>query len=53
MKAAARSYKDSFVESTDPLAKVMSEVGGVISDTASKVWQRFGGRSDPGQPPEE
>jgi len=53
MKAAARSYKDSFVESTDPLAKVMSEVGGVISDTASKVWQRFGGRSDPGQPPQE
>jgi hypothetical protein len=53
MKAAARSYKDSFVESTDPLAKVMSEVGGVISGTANKVWQRFGGRSDADQPPPE
>lgn len=46
MKSAARSYKDSFVESTDPLAKVLGDVGGVISDTASKVWHRFGGRSD-------
>jgi hypothetical protein len=48
MKSAARSYKDSFVESTDPLAKVLGDVGGVISDTASKVWHRFGGKSERG-----
>jgi len=46
MKDAARSYRDSFKKSTDPLAKVLNEVGGVISDTASKVWQGFGGRQD-------
>ncbi|HEX3590821.1 MAG TPA: M48 family metallopeptidase [Pseudonocardiaceae bacterium] len=48
VKAAARSYRDSFHDSTDPLAKVLGDVGGVISDTAGKVWQRFGGRSTPG-----
>ena len=53
MKDAARSYRDTFVESTDPLAKVLTEVGGVISGTASKVWQRFGGRSEDEQPPEQ
>ncbi|HEY0805370.1 MAG TPA: M48 family metallopeptidase [Pseudonocardiaceae bacterium] len=53
MKDAARSYRDSFVDSTDPLAKVLTEVGGVISDTASKVWHRFGGRSDGEPPPAE
>jgi Zn-dependent protease with chaperone function len=51
VKAAARSYKDSFVETTDPLAKVLGDVGGVISDTASKVWHRFGGRSGTDGPP--
>lgn len=44
LKAAARSYRDSFTDSADPLAKVVSDVGGVISDTAGKVWQRFGHR---------
>ena len=53
VKDAARSYKDSFVESTDPLAKVLTEVGGVISGTANKVWQRFGGKPDEEPPPEE
>ncbi|HEX4704071.1 MAG TPA: M48 family metallopeptidase [Pseudonocardiaceae bacterium] len=46
VKSAARSYRDSFVDSTDPLARVLNEVGGVISDTAGKVWHRFGGRPD-------
>ncbi|HEX4724120.1 MAG TPA: M48 family metallopeptidase [Pseudonocardiaceae bacterium] len=53
VKDAARSYRDTFVESTDPLAKVLTEVGGVISGTANKVWQRFGGKPDEEQPPEE
>jgi hypothetical protein len=57
MRDAARSYRDSFKESTDPLAKVLNEVSGVISDTASKVWQRIGGRSGdepvPDEPPAE
>ncbi|HVV18701.1 MAG TPA: M48 family metallopeptidase, partial [Pseudonocardiaceae bacterium] len=46
LKTAARSYKESFTTSADPLAKVLSDVGGAVSDAASKVWHRFGGRSD-------
>ncbi len=45
VREAAKSYKDSFVASTDPLAKVLGEVGGVISGATGKVWQRFGGSS--------
>lgn len=41
VKSAAKSYRDSFVASTDPLAKVLGDVGGVISDAAGKMWQRF------------
>ncbi|MEV6606228.1 M48 family metalloprotease [Kutzneria sp. NPDC051319] len=41
VKSAARSYRDAFVETTDPLAKVLNEVGGVISEAAGKVWSRF------------
>lgn len=51
MKTAARSYRESFTSSADPLAKVLSDVGGAISDTASKVWHRFGNRPDAEQPP--
>jgi Zn-dependent protease with chaperone function len=42
VKAAAKSYRDSFNTSTDPLARVVADVGGLISDTAGKVWSRFG-----------
>jgi Zn-dependent protease with chaperone function len=41
VKSAAKSYRDAFVETTDPLAKVLNDVGGVISDAAGKVWSRF------------
>ncbi len=41
MKDAAKSYKDSFSASTDPLAKVLNEVGGAISGAAGNVWRRF------------
>lgn len=49
VKSAAKSYRDAFVESTDPLAKVLNEVGGVISEAAGKVWSKFTAR--PGEPP--
>lgn len=44
VKTAARSYRDTVKTSTDPLAKVLGDVGGVLSDTATKVWHRFGGK---------
>jgi Zn-dependent protease with chaperone function len=47
VKSAAKSYRDAFVETTDPLAKVLNEVGGVISDAAGKVWSRFTARPTP------
>ena len=43
VKGAAKSYKDSFSASADPLAKVINEVGGALSDVAGNVWRRFGG----------
>ena len=48
VKDAAKSYKDSFSASTDPLAKVLNEVGGTISDVAGGVWRRFGGSPNGG-----
>jgi Zn-dependent protease with chaperone function len=44
VKSAAKSYRDAFVESTDPLAKVLNEVGGALSEAAGKVWSRFAPR---------
>lgn len=43
IKSAGRSYKDSWSSSTDPLAKVLSDVGEAMSGAAGKVWNRFGG----------
>lgn len=51
VKAAARSYKDAIAESADPLARVLGEVGGAISGTAGKVWQRFGNNRPAEDPP--
>ncbi len=42
LKSAAKSYKDSWSTSTDPLTKVFSDVGEAVSGTASKVWNKFG-----------
>ncbi|GAB3503282.1 M48 family metallopeptidase [Amycolatopsis cihanbeyliensis] len=44
VKSAAKSYRDSFVASTDPLAKVFAGVGEAVSDAAGKVWSKFGSR---------
>jgi Zn-dependent protease with chaperone function len=45
IKSAGRSYKDSWSNSTDPLAKVLNDVGEAVSGAADKVFSRFGGRS--------
>ncbi|HEY1575032.1 MAG TPA: M48 family metallopeptidase [Pseudonocardiaceae bacterium] len=42
LRDAARSYRDTVSGSTDPLAKVLSDVGGAITDRAGRVWRRFG-----------
>ncbi|MGH3433656.1 MAG: M48 family metallopeptidase, partial [Thermocrispum sp.] len=41
MKSAARSYKESFAESTDPLTKVFADVGAAVSGAAGKVREKF------------
>lgn len=43
IKAAGRSYKESWSNSTDPLAKVLTDVGEAVSGAAGKVWNKFGG----------
>jgi Zn-dependent protease with chaperone function len=48
LRSAAKSYRDSWSESTDPLVKVLSDVGESLSDAASRVFSRFGGRSGDG-----
>jgi Zn-dependent protease with chaperone function len=42
LKSAAKSYKDSWNSSADPLTKVFSDVGEAVSSTAGKVWNKFG-----------
>ena len=46
IQGAAKSYKDTWTNSTDPLVKVVSDVGGAISGMADKV---FGGFRRSGQ----
>lgn len=48
LKSAAKSYKDSWTASADPLTKVFTDVGETVADTASKVWAKFGGGSENG-----
>jgi Zn-dependent protease with chaperone function len=50
VRSAAKSYRDAFVATTDPLARVLNEVGGVLSEAVDKVWQKVNGR--PGAPEE-
>ncbi len=38
---AGKSYKESFTNSTDPLIKVLSDVGGALSGAADKVFSGF------------
>ena len=46
VKSAAKSYKDSFAASADPLSKVFADVGEAVSGAAGKVWGKFGTRDD-------
>ncbi|TDV39709.1 M48 family metallopeptidase [Actinophytocola oryzae] len=46
VRAAGQSYKESWSSSTDPLAKVLSDVGEAVSGAAGRVFNRFGGRGD-------
>jgi Zn-dependent protease with chaperone function len=41
--SAAKSYRDSVVTSTDPLAKVFADVGEAVSTKAGRVWGRISG----------
>ncbi|MGQ0841845.1 M48 family metallopeptidase [Actinokineospora sp.] len=52
MKSAAKSYKEGFANSTDPLAKVLNDVGDALSGAAGKVFSKFGtgGREEPESP---
>lgn len=46
IKGAAKSYKESFSNSNDPLLKVFSDVGSALSGAADSVFSKFrGGRS--------
>jgi Zn-dependent protease with chaperone function len=44
VKSAARSYKESWSASTDPLAKVLGGVGEAVSGVADKVFGKFGAK---------
>ncbi|HEY3463820.1 MAG TPA: Zn-dependent protease, partial [Amycolatopsis sp.] len=46
LKSAAKSYKDSWSASADPLTKVFSDVGEAVSGAAGKVWNKFGNGSE-------
>jgi Zn-dependent protease with chaperone function len=41
VKSAAKSYKERMTESEDPLAKILNDVGGSLSDAAGKVFGMF------------
>jgi hypothetical protein len=43
LKAAGRSYKESWSNSADPLAKVLNDVGEAVSGAAGNLFGRFGG----------
>ncbi|RZQ59392.1 M48 family metallopeptidase [Amycolatopsis suaedae] len=46
LKAAARSYKESFTNSADPLMRAFSDAGEAVSGAAGKVWDKFTGNND-------
>ncbi|WP_436501221.1 M48 family metallopeptidase [Actinokineospora sp. HUAS TT18] len=42
LRSAAKSYKESFSTSNDPLFKVFNDVGDALSGAAGKVFSKFG-----------
>jgi Zn-dependent protease with chaperone function len=53
IKSAGRSYKESWSNSTDPLAKVLNDVGEAVSGAAGRVFNRFGGGGGESSTPDE
>jgi Zn-dependent protease with chaperone function len=45
LRSAAKSYKESFTTSSDPLFKVFNDVGDALSGAAGKVFSKFGNGS--------
>ncbi|MDN5858507.1 MAG: M48 family metallopeptidase [Pseudonocardia sp.] len=43
LRGAARSYRDGATESSDPLLKMLSEVGAGVSDAAGRLFRGFSG----------
>ncbi|RLK55565.1 M48 family metallopeptidase [Actinokineospora cianjurensis] len=41
LRSAAKSYKESFTTSADPLVSLLNTVGSTITDTAGKVFTKF------------
>ncbi|OLR91509.1 M48 family metallopeptidase [Actinokineospora bangkokensis] len=48
LRSAARSYKESFDSSVDPLVKILNNVGGTVSGAAGRVFRGFGGKDASG-----
>ncbi|EHR63237.1 M48 family metallopeptidase [Saccharomonospora cyanea] len=44
VKSAARSYRESFASSADPLTKVFSDVGEAVSGAAGSLWSKLAPR---------
>ncbi|MGW9477732.1 M48 family metallopeptidase [Saccharomonospora azurea] len=42
VRSAARSYRESFATSADPLTKVFSDVGQAVSGAATSLWSKLG-----------
>lgn len=42
LASAAKDYRDSVVASTDPLAKVLTDVGDAVSSAAGRMWNTLG-----------
>ena len=53
IQGAAKSYKDAWTNSTDPLVKVFSDVGGALSGVADKVFSGFRRGGGQQTPPED
>lgn len=48
LRTAAKSYKDSFAASADPLAKALNTMGEALSGAAGRIFTGFGGgKKDP------
>lgn len=49
ISSAAKDYRDSVVASTDPLARVFTDVGEAVSGAAGRMWSKLGTRTRGGE----